>query len=339
MARGGRKTQTSKIVEIMEQKHMQATLIINPNSGGAEQVQPEEMIEALREAGYEPSLKSTNSEEELDTALKSIRGLVVSAGGDGTFRAVSIRLLGKKVALTHLPLGTANNVGHSLGIEGNALEIIAGLKDPVKRHFDVGIVTAPWGKDFFVEACGFGLYANGLAIYDPNEGRSLLRSIASIIETINEFEAHTCQITLDGEDISGTYRMFEVMNTNRFGPWIKLAPDADPGDGLLDVVRIRPDSDESLFRYVASLLAEELGELPNVEINRGRRLEIRWPGTFPIHIDAEIRPSVSERSKGQNPARGATDLASHTDENIIRIDVMPHALEIWQPSPPADKKE
>ena len=318
---------------------MQATLIVNPNSGGGDKEQPEEMIEALREAGYEPVLLSTSTEEELDTALNGIRGLVVTAGGDGTFRAAATRLLGKNVSMTHLPLGTANNIGHSLGLVGTALEIIAGLKDPRKGHFDVGIVTAPWGRDFFVEACGFGLYADGLSIYDPNEGRSLLRSISSIIQTINEFEAHSCQITLDGKDISGTYRMFEVMNTNRFGPWIKLAPEADPGDGLLDVVRIRPDHDESLFRYVASLVAEELADLPNVEVTRGKCLEIRWPGTFPIHVDAEIRPMLSDRSKEQNPAEGAADPATHTNGNLIRIEVMPHALEIWQPAPPPEKSE
>lgn len=319
---------------------MQATLIINPNSGGSDQVKPEDMLEGLRAAGYEPVLKSTSSEEELDTALKGIQGLVVSAGGDGTFRAVATRLLGKKVALTHLPLGTANNVGHALDIEGKASEIIDRLKEPRKGAFDVGIVTAPWGRDFFIEACGFGLYAEGLKIYDPNEGRSLLRSISSIIETINEFEARSCRITLDGEDISGNYRMFEVMNTNRFGPWIKLAPEASPGDGLLDVVRIRPDSDESFFRYFRSYLAEELAELPNVEVNQGRCVEIHWPGDFPIHVDAEVRPHVSDRPKEQNPAEGAVDRMSHSDGNLVRIEVMPQALEIWQPSlPPEEKKE
>ena len=318
---------------------MQATLIVNPNSGIGGGAEPEELIEVLREAGYEPVLKSTSTEEELDTVLNGITGLVVSAGGDGTFRAVATRLLGKKVPLTHLPLGTANNIGHSLGLDGSAQEIIAGLKNPVKRDFDVGIVTAPWGRDFFVEASGFGLYANGLAIYDPNEGRSLLRSISSIIQTINEFEAHYCKIKLDGEEISGTYRMFEVMNTNRYGPWIKLAPDADPGDGLLDIVRIRPDHDESLFRYVASLVAEELGELPNVEVSRGQCVEIQWPGTFPIHVDAEIRPPGSERAKDKNPAVGAKDTTSHTEENTVRIEIMPQALEIWQPSLPEEEKE
>lgn len=318
---------------------MKATLIVNPNSGGGEKVPPEEMMQGLLEAGYEPVLLSTSSEEELDISLKGISGLVVTAGGDGTFRAVATRLLGKEVSLTHLPLGTANNIGASLGLEGSALEIIAGLKDPLKRRFDVGTVTAPWGKDFFIEACGFGLYADALARYDPNEGRSLLRSISSMIETINEFESHFARITLDGEDISGTYRMFEVMNTNRFGPWIKLAPDADPGDGLLDVVRIHPDNDESLFRYVASLLSEDLDELPNVEISRGRCLELRWQGNFSFHVDAEIRPPASERPKEYPPAVGAIDTETQTEENRIRIELMSQALEIWQPSPPAEHSE
>ena len=318
---------------------MKATLIVNPNSGGAEKMTPEEMMESLVEAGYQPVFLSTSSEEDLDSILKDTSGLVVSAGGDGTFRAVATRLLGEEAFLTHLPLGTANNVGASLGIEGSALEIIAGLKDPVKRRFDIGVVTAPWGRDYFVEACGFGMYADALARYDPNEGRSLLRSLSSMIETISEFESHFAQITLDGEDISGTYRMFEVMNTSRFGPWIKLAPEADPGDGLLDIVRIHPDHDESLFRYVASLVAEDLKELPNVEISRGRCLEFRWQGNFPFHIDAEIRPPVSERPKERTPAVGATDPNSHTEENVLRIELMPQALEIWQPAPPPEKDE
>jgi diacylglycerol kinase (ATP) len=318
---------------------MKATLIVNPNSGGGEKVPPEEMMEGLSASGYEPVLMSTSSEEELDTALKDVSGLVVSAGGDGTFRAIATRLLGKDVFLTHLPLGTANNVGATLGIEGSALEIIAGLKNPLKRHFDIGTVTAPWGSDYFIEACGFGLYADALARYDPNEGRSLLRSISSMIETISEFEAHFAQIMLDGEEISGTYRMFEVMNTTRFGPWIKLAPDADPGDGLLDIVRIRPDDDESLFRYVASLVAEDLKELPNVEFTRGRCIELRWQGNFPFHVDAEIRPPGSEHPKERSPAVGATDPDSQTEENVIRIELMPQALEIWQPALPSEKDE
>ena len=98
---------------------MQATLIVNPNSGIMGKAQPEELIEALREASYKTVLKSTSSEEELDTVLNGISGLVVSAGGDGTFRAVATRMLGKKVPLTHLRLGTANNIGHALGIEGS----------------------------------------------------------------------------------------------------------------------------------------------------------------------------------------------------------------------------
>jgi hypothetical protein len=68
-------------------------------------------------------------------------------------------------------------------------------------------------------------------------------------------------------------------------------------------------------------------------------VEIRWPGDFPIHVDAEVRPPGSGRARDWNPAAGARDLSSQTEENMVRIEVMSQALEIWQPSPPEEKNE
>ena len=92
-------------------------------------------------------------------------------------------------------------------------------------------------------------------------------------------------------------------------------------------------------RSVSQRIAEELGELPNVEVSRGTCLEIHWPGTFPIHVDAEIRPPVGERPRDRNPAAGAMGVSSATEENLVRVEVMPQALEIWKPAPPESKEE
>ncbi|MEO8627522.1 MAG: hypothetical protein ABI612_05390 [Betaproteobacteria bacterium] len=46
---------------------------------------------------------------------------------------------------------------------------------------------------------------------------------------------------LDGNDISGVYIMFQAMNIQRVGPNLFIAPDADPGDGLFDVVLLAED--------------------------------------------------------------------------------------------------
>ena len=54
-----------------------------------------------------------------------------------------------------------------------------------------------------------------------------------------DWPAHELQITLDGEDLSGEYILLEVMNIQHIGPSLHLAPDANPGDGLLDVVLVK----------------------------------------------------------------------------------------------------
>ena len=69
----------------------------------------------------------------------------------------------------------------------------------------------------------------------------MLRSIEAIRQTMGTFESSECRMLLDGEDISGAYLLVEALNTPAFGPRIKVAPEADPSDGLLEVLRIRDD--------------------------------------------------------------------------------------------------
>ena len=44
------------------------------------------------------------------------------------------------------------------------------------------------------------------------------------------------KIIFDNRDLSGRYILLEAMNIHSVGPNFWLAPPADPGDGLLDLV-------------------------------------------------------------------------------------------------------
>ena len=66
---------------------MQATLIYNPNAGTTAKLHPDKLLEALRQAGYDPIYAPTLQEEDLDNALADAKDLVVVAGGDGSIRA------------------------------------------------------------------------------------------------------------------------------------------------------------------------------------------------------------------------------------------------------------
>lgn len=313
---------------------MQATLIYNPQSGVTEKVSPEEIQEALSKAGYDPVYRSTSREEDLDQALADVKGLAVVAGGDGTIRAVATRLLGRGVPISPLPLGTANNICKTLGISGNPisgnpLEIVAGLKEPHSRHFDICRVQAPWGEDYFLEAFGYGLYAEMLADYEPEKGKSVLRSISSIAKTLPNYESNYCRITLDGKDISGNYLIFETLNTTAFGPRIKMAPGADPGDGVFDVVRIREEERSGLMQYLSALIAEEFDELPSVEITRGSKLELEWTG-FVIHVDGEVRPKKIIQ-QDERTDKGTGKAIPHRPGDKLQVEILPREVEFWIP--------
>lgn len=307
---------------------MEATLIFNPNSGGNSQVSPDDLLTALEQAGYDPVYRPTNSEADLPPILEDASGLVVVAGGDGSVRAVASHLIQdmhegwfrrqKKLPLAILPLGTANNICSTLGLSGAPLELIANLKQPRRRFFDVGMVYTPWGKNFFLESFGIGLFADTLAVYQPEKGKSILRSIVSTLQAVTNREARHYEIRVDGQDYSGSYLMVEALNTTTFGPWIKAAPQADTADALLDFVMVSEENRDSLITYIRALINETLDSLPSVDVHRGRKMELTWNG-FPYHLDAEVGPPA-ERTENRD------------GETQMRIELRSHALEIWLPA-------
>ncbi len=309
---------------------MRATLIYNGNAGGVNGNRVGAFAKALHEAGFEPVCEATSSEEELDLILENVEGLVIAAGGDGTFRAVASRLIGKDAPLAALPMGTANNICRSLGVEGKPLELLNGLAHARRCPLDVGFVSAPWGEDYFFESMGFGIYADVLAAYDPNEGKSVPRAVRALAQTLNDYEPFPLEATLDGADVSGDYLLFEVLNTPTMGPRLRVASDASPRDGFFDVVRLSEDDRVGFLGYVGSLLTDNVGELPNVQTSRAKRLTIHWRGE-PVHIDAEVRPQRSERPRDRDPAIGARPVVKDARDGLITVEILAGALEFWLP--------
>lgn len=310
---------------------MQATLIFNPHSGGSHAINPQEIIHLLSEQDFDPVYKATNSKHDLETALHDTQGVIVAAGGDGTVRAVATRIVGKDLPLVILPLGTANNIANNLGIEGSPQEIISSLKNCEIQKFDVGYVQSPWGQDYFLESFGYGLFAEMLKNYGVERDKSVIRGIESVSETLANYRPHPCEIKLDEEDISGSYLILEAHNTPTLGPRLRLAPDAETDDGLIDVVRIRSQNRDSLLNYLTGLVTGNIGDLPSVEITRGKQLQIKWT-QFNIHVDEEVRPS--EKSGGDEskiPSSPDVSLQKPVGDSIIRVGVIPQAIQVLIP--------
>lgn len=308
---------------------MQATLIYNQQAGNSNGPGPQQILEALRQVGYDPVYHPTSTEADLDVALAEARDLVVVSGGDGSIRAVAIRLLGKMVRIAPLPMGTANNISRMLALSASPLEIIAGLADPAECDIDIGCTQAPHGTFYFLEAMGIGIFADGMKKYNPEEGKSILRSIQSARETLREYQPKFFHINLDGEDFSGSYLLIEVMNTPTMGLHYRLAPDAKADDGLFDLVLIHASQRENYLRFAAGLLTGNLEKLPPVSIHRGSRLEIAWRG-FPLHLDGEVVAGLDwmeEVELSEAVESSSLDVAGP----YINVELMPKAIHFLIP--------
>jgi diacylglycerol kinase (ATP) len=245
------------------------TLVQNPNSGpgGSDR---DRLVRLLGDNGFSVTYCSTK-QKGWEHVLDDPGDLVLVAGGDGTVGHVAERLVGRGVPFAVLARGTANNIAKSLGFTGSAEETVAGLRRSVPRPLDAGTVRGRWGTRHFLEGVGLGLFARTMCLVDERseagriesaEGEeALTRDLRYLARVLDQLQPQSWQVEADGVDRSGQYLLCEVMNIRSVGPNLILAPDADSGDGWLDLVLAGPEDRHQLQAYLAARIAgrEALG--------------------------------------------------------------------------------
>lgn len=300
-----------------------ATLILNPNAGGGAEPTVGQIEALMREAGYKVRIQSVK-EPGWSRALKLKADLVAVAGGDGTVGRVARRLIGRDVPIAVLPTGTANNISKTLGIAALPVtQLIASWKTARRVEFDAGIARGPWGMRYFIEGVGAGLMTSSIPKVDSSKTLSQIEDkVAKVTYAQQVFRDHLEKVraididaTLDGEDISGCYLLFEVLNTQYIGPNLFLAPEATRVSGDFEVVLVSEKHRKRLQDHIRHW--QDGRQRPSeIVTKRGKHLEIRWRG-FPLHIDDKLWPR-----------RGVKKPASPAD---IAIDILPHALDFLVP--------
>jgi diacylglycerol kinase family enzyme len=245
------------------------------------------VLEALlKDAGYSVTAFSTK-ERPYKTALKEKADLILVAGGDGSITKV-IRSLGDNdTPLAILPLGTANNIARTLGIQGDPEAVLECIRMHSTRPLNVGVVSGPWGKRRFVEGVGIGVLADWLqagsnkppAAERNRVGRQRLRG------ALTEAGAIRVHVSVDGHELEQEVLFVEVLNTRFIGPALPLGPLSPPGDQLLDAVYLPPEERAEALSWLAS----PDRTAPPFMVRQGRKVVLQWPSGF-VHVDDRVWP-------------------------------------------------
>jgi diacylglycerol kinase family enzyme len=127
-------------------------------------------------------------------------------------------------------------------------------------------------------------------------------------------EGFECAVGLDARKLSGSYLLIEVMNTPSIGPAWKLAPNARPGDGLLDVVLVPAGRRRELEKRLAAEFTSKVG--PQFPVRRARQVTLTCAATK-CHLDDEFWPCAGN-PRSRRPIQ-------------IEIGVFPGALRVLVP--------
>ena len=285
---------------------MRITLVYNPAAGDG--VDQGELTKLLEAAGHEPRIVSRKGGWR--KALRKPADLVVAVGGDGTFRDVALAVAGSDTPMAILPMGTANNVGRTLELLGDARPAIESWERLKAEPFDVGVVRAPWGEERFVESLGGGALAALICSPEDAAESSVLlghetdRVLHHFGEMLADEPMRAWSVSVDGVRHDGDYAAVEVMNIRFVGPNLPLAPDGDPRDGLFDVVLVGLEGRQALLDYGRDRVAMAAAELPRLSVVRGER-SVWWPRPASTFTWTTGHGRRNSRCRRQPPSRWA----------------------------------
>jgi diacylglycerol kinase family enzyme len=271
-------------------------LLHNPTAGN-DRPSERELVAMLRNARHDVSCVATDDPQLAHRMVEKV-DLLLIAGGDGTVATVLEKVEGGSAPIGILPLGTANNLARTFGISGEIEEVIEGLAGGELAPVDFGIADGPWGRHRFFESTGFGAIAEALgpvnAARVPSaekipSGRRALR------ETFSRMAPIRLQVTIDGERHDDSLLMLELARIDTFGPRLRLAPDATPGDGTIHVVTLAPETREAMLAWLED---PDGGAPAPVQVRRARQVEVGWEDTS-SHFDDNFfeRPEQPCRMK------------------------------------------
>ena len=285
-------------------------LLINPAAGrkpGGVRAQeahlPAQLFGVLAEGGLHVELRELvgdDDEGRLATAAAEEGRDVVVAGGDGTVGPAAAALLGTEATLGIVPLGTFNNIARGAGIptdreqalgtivRGQATAIDAGSAWHIAPGDSAGQPTPvdpPLEAATFFEAAGIGLDAAGFGVAQVGERLGWLPAAKAAWRAIRRRKT-PLWLVVDGQRYRTASPAVTVCNGPFHGFGFALAPEADPADGLLDVVVFERMGRLQVLRHFLRVARGREVHEPRVRTLRARHVVVGGlRHTIPAHAD------------------------------------------------------
>ena len=307
---------------------MRTLAVVNPASSNGRTARRWPQLRPLLEAAVGPvdEVFTTGPGEGETLAAKGLADgyeAIASVGGDGTHSEVTNGFFknlsggsapGEGACFIPITSGTGGDFRKTFGVDPGPEAAIAHLAGGAPRSIDVGVYSyvdreGRPGRRFFLNILSLGL--GGLVDEKVNTTSKALGGKTSFflgsLRALMAYRNVNIRLTLDGGELLERRTVTTALANGRFfGGGMMIAPDADPADGLLDVVVIGDLSKGAMSMLSGKIYKGLHVKHPAVEVFRARHVRVESDDQALLDVDGE--------PLGRCP---------------IDVTILPGALKVW----------
>ena len=215
---------------------------------------------------------------------------IYACGGDGTLNEVAVGAAGFPNAAVTAYSGGSGNDFTKLFSEPKAFFDLERLLDAEEAEFDL----IRCNNDIALNICSVGLDACIAADVASYKRIPLLHGFrayaaSTVVNVVRGIGEHYV-VEMDGKTYDEEFTFVCVCNGRFYGGGFNPVPEADPSDGLLDVLLVKKVSRMQVPTIIGKYKDGRYKELPElVRHMRTKKLRIRCDRAVPVNLDGEVR--------------------------------------------------
>jgi diacylglycerol kinase (ATP) len=215
--------------------------------------------------------------------------LIVAVGGDGTVNEVVQGLAGREADLAVIPRGTGWDFVRTYGIPRRLEDAIEVARDGAQRTIDLGRATYSGGESYFANIASAGM--SGAIAKRANATSKALGGKASYawatVTVFVRWHNDDVRVSVDGQRREARMHDVVVANGRYFGGGMMICPEAEPDDGVFDVLLIGDLTKRDLLFTLPKTYKGRHLPHPKAEVLRGAVVEIDTAQPLPVELDGE----------------------------------------------------
>ncbi len=222
-------------------------------------------------------------------ALDENQKYLIVAGGDGTLNEVINGIFShpsrKDVKIGILPIGTCNDFANAAGIPLSLDKALGTLVSGVPQKFDVAKIQ----NLYFINVAGIGFDVDIVETTSRHQkGRNFVTYLMTVLKIIRHYRAGSYRIKTSDREIEEKMLLIAFANGRSFGGGFRIAPMADPQDGLLDIVILKDMPFLKRMLALLRILTGRLHRLAETVVFRSDHISIDAAHPLKMQMEGEL---------------------------------------------------